>query len=83
MDLIGDLGGVQDIIISLFALFISPLSEHFFKIKFLRKLYLVRTSLHDLFKTPIGHPLKKNKKKLKYKTLKYGIPSEIETPELI
>ena len=36
MDLIGDLGGVKDIIFSAFSIFISPISEHFFIIKFLR-----------------------------------------------
>ena len=83
LDLIGSLGGVQDIIIFVFAIFISPISEHFFNMKFLRKLYLVRTSMQNIFETLIGRPLKKDNKRLKFKNLKYQIPESIESPNLI
>ena len=83
LDLIGDLGGVQDIIVFFFAFFVSPISEHFFNMKFLRKMYLVRTSNKTIFSTPVGQPLKKNKKKPKFKNLKQQIPDNMETSEII
>ena len=44
LDLIGNLGGVHDLIIFVVGIFISPFSEHSFKMKFLRKLYILRTT---------------------------------------
>ena len=73
-DVKGNLGGVQDILVILFGIFISPVSEHYFNLKFLRKLYIIRTKQSNIFQTPIGSPLKKNSKKLKFKNLKHLIP---------
>ena len=70
LDLIGDLGGVQDIFILVCSIFISPFSEHFFQMKFLRKLYLVKTQRLNVFQTPVGIPLKKSNNKIKFKNLK-------------
>ena len=83
LDLIGNLGGVQDIIIFVFTIFISPISEHFYKMKFLRKFYLVKTSRLNVFQTPVGTPLRKSTKKLKFKNLKHQIPPSIESQDLI
>ena len=83
LDLIGDLGGVQDIFILFFAFFISPFSEHFFQMKFLRKLYLVKTQRLNVFQTPVGIPLKKSNNKIKFKNLKQQIPESIESPDLV
>ena len=51
-DLLGDLGGVTEVLILMFYLFITPLSEHSFMIKALSKLYLARTTDRDLFVKP-------------------------------
>ena len=83
LELIGDLGGVQDIFILVIAFFISPFSEHFFQMKFLRKLYLVKTQRLNVFQTPVGIPLKKSNNKIKFKNLKQQIPESIESPDLI
>ena len=58
-------------------------SEHFFILKFLRKLYIARTKQPNIFTSPVGIPKKKNTNKLKFKNLKYKIPEELETPEVI
>ena len=50
-DLIGDLGGVLEVILAVLGLFILPVSEHSFVMKALSKLYLARTSQTDLFNT--------------------------------
>ena len=71
MDLIGDLGGVQEILIMVFGLFLFPFSEYNFNLKFLSKMYLVKTEYLNIFQTVIGKPKKKNSDKLKYKNLKY------------
>ena len=72
MDLIGDLGGVLEVIIFLFGFFLFPASEFSFVIKALQKLYLARTSQSGLFKN--DKMLKKNNK-LKFKTMKTLTPS--------
>ena len=50
MDLIGDLGGVMEIITTLCGIFIFPISEHSFTLKALESLYLGRTKDKKLFK---------------------------------
>lgn len=43
LDLIGDMGGILDILISVIGIFIFPSTEFSFIIKALQKLYLART----------------------------------------
>ena len=74
MDLIGDLGGVSELITFFFGLFVYPFSEHFFIMKFLRKMYIVRSTSTKVFTAPVGRPMKKDKKKLKFKNIKEQIP---------
>ena len=83
MDMIGDLGGVQEILIMMFGLLLFPFSEYSFVLKFMSKMYLVKTSKLNIFQTVVGKPKKKNSNKLKYKTLKYQMPESIETPSNI
>ena len=54
MDLIGDLGGVHELIVIFFSIFMSSVSEHSFVSKALGILYLVRTKETDLFEKPIS-----------------------------
>ena len=44
LDLIGDLGGVFDILVRFFAIFISPVAEFLFTTKAISKLFLARTN---------------------------------------
>ena len=69
LDLIGELGGVSDLITFFLGIFIYPFSEHFFIMKFLRKMYIVRSKSLNIFKTAVGKPLKKDKKKPKFKNI--------------
>ena len=65
LDLIGDLGGVLEIVITLFGIFLCPVAEHSFILKALQKLYLARTKQDDML-------LKKHKK-----TKKREMPREL------
>jgi hypothetical protein len=50
LDLIGDLGGVLEVIIAFFGLFIYPISEFSFFLTALERLFLARTVDKTLFK---------------------------------
>ena len=47
--LLGDMGGIQGILISLLGLLVVPISAHSFNIKAARKLFMARTSTPGLF----------------------------------
>lgn len=49
LDLFGDLGGVLEIFIAIFAVFIEPMSEHSFVITAISRLFYARTHVKDLF----------------------------------
>jgi len=49
LDLLGDLGGVTEVIMLLFGFFLFPIAEHSFILRAIRKLYLVRTKEGGLF----------------------------------
>ena len=49
LDLLGDLGGVTEVIMICFGFFLYPISEHSFTLKAIRKLFLVRTREENLF----------------------------------
>ena len=61
LDLLGDLGGVFEIILFVIGLMVYPVSEYSFYLKALSELFLVKTMDKDLMKTP------KNLRKKKYK----------------
>jgi len=48
-DLLGDLGGVIEVIMVLFGFMIYPISEHSFMLKATKKLFKARTTKNDLF----------------------------------
>jgi hypothetical protein len=50
LDLLGDLGGVTEVIMIVFGLIIFPVSEHSFIIKAVKKLYMAKTKNDKLFK---------------------------------
>ena len=75
MDLIGDLGGVLEVITFIFGIFLFPVSEFSFIIKALEKLYLARTSQTGLFK---NDKMKKKNNKTKFKTMKTMTPSKFK-----
>ena len=50
LSFIGDLGGVKDIIMLMFGFFVLPFSEFSFNLKAMKKLFLVRSNDHQMFK---------------------------------
>jgi len=44
MDLLGDLGGVTEVVMICFGFFLFPIAEHSFTMKAIKNLYLARTS---------------------------------------
>ena len=67
LDLLGDLGGVLEVLVFIFGIFLYPISEHSFTMKALSILYLARTEKKNVFSKPI-----KTQKKIK--NLKTKIP---------
>ena len=77
IDLMGNLGGVFDLLVFIFGIFVAPISEHSFILKFLQRLYILHSSEIGVFNPISGSPTKKNSNKLKHKNLKYKIPQKI------
>lgn len=50
MDLLGDLGGVTEVIMICLGIFINPVSEHSYIIKATKKMFLARSKNKNLFK---------------------------------
>jgi hypothetical protein len=49
LDLLGDLGGVTEVIMILFGFFVFPFSEHQFTMAAAKKLFLARTTDDTIF----------------------------------
>ena len=49
LGVLGDLGGVTEVIMLFFGFFLEPISEHSFMLKAIKKLFLARTNDNDLF----------------------------------
>ena len=49
LDLLGDLGGVTEVVMICFGIFLFPISEHSFYMKAIKKLFLARTSEGNFF----------------------------------
>jgi hypothetical protein len=47
--LLGDMGGIQGILLSLLGVLVMPISAHSFNIKASKKLFMARSSEKDLF----------------------------------
>ena len=62
LNLIGDYGGVEYVLIMVFTVFLAPLSEHSFLMKAIRKLYWVKTDQIS-FEMPQSNKARKNEKK--------------------
>ena len=50
MDVLGDIGGVYESLISIFGLFLFRISKHSFRINTIKKLFYVQTKDKGLFK---------------------------------
>jgi hypothetical protein len=50
-DLLGDLGGVTEVIMLCFGFMLYPISEHSFYLKAITKLFIAKTSSESLFRT--------------------------------
>ena len=68
LDLLGDLGGVLEVLLFVAGLFILPLSEFSFNLKALSLLYMGKTSNPELFRLP-----------KKVKILKNPVPAVIKS----
>jgi len=49
LGVLGDLGGVTEVIMLFFGFFLQPISEHSFLLQAIKKLFLARTNDDDLF----------------------------------
>lgn len=49
IDLLGDLGGVLEVIMVITGIFICPISEHHFILQATKRMFLARTKRNDLF----------------------------------
>ena len=50
LDILGDLGGVTEVIMLLFGFFLYPIAEHSFILQALRRLYKARTKDETIFR---------------------------------
>ena len=82
MDLIGDLGGVNDLIVLFVSIFMGSISQISFLTKIMGKLYLVKSVENNIFSNPTNL-FKKNLKKLKFKTTKLYIPDSLNNNKTI
>ena len=65
-DILGDLGGVTEVIMLLFGFFLFPISEHSFSLQALKRLYKARTIDNSIFKkSPEELEEEKEKQRLK------------------
>jgi hypothetical protein len=72
LDLLGDLGGVTEVMMIVFSFLLLPISEHSYIVKAMKKLYIARTRDEDLFMKP------KEKPKAKKNKSKYGVKKDEE-----
>ena len=49
-DLLGDLGGVTEVVMLCFGFMLYPISEHSFYLKAIKKLFIARTKSNTLFR---------------------------------
>ena len=75
--LLGDLGGIHDVFVLIFGIFVFPWSQFSYNLKIFEKLYLVRTTDSTL----VMQRVKTNSKK--FKTLKTSIPQELESKAVL
>lgn len=54
LDLLGDYGGLQEVLLILVGFLIAPFAEHSFTLEAIRKLYLAKTKDETLFKQPVS-----------------------------
>ena len=52
LDLLGDLGGVTEVVMLVFGFILFPISEHSFTLKAAKKMFKARTAEKDLFNPP-------------------------------
>ena len=64
LSLMGDIGGVIEILILLTAAFIGPINEHLFNLKAIQKLYLARTRQQNLFNVKLNKKQVKKRKEV-------------------
>jgi hypothetical protein len=76
LDLIGDIGGVLDVLLLLFGLLIYPISEHSFVLKAIEKLFLAHSVQENVF---VKQTKNKNKK---FRSLKVKIPEVFKNTEV-
>ena len=63
MDVIGDIGGVYEVLIQFFGFFLFRISLHSFKLNVIKHLFFVQTKDEDIFKSKNEHHGSHNKKR--------------------
>ena len=64
MDMLGDFGGLQEVLFIFIAFLVAPYAEHSFILKAIRKLYVAKTASRELFDNPISE--KHNRKRSRW-----------------
>ena len=54
-NLLGDLGGVVRVLLTIFGVLFYPINQYLFVINMAKKLYMARTKENDLFQNPQEH----------------------------
>ena len=80
LDLLGEMGGVLDILVSILGIFLFLITEYSFILKALEKLYLAKTSDRLLFQK--FQQKKKNMKKNKFLTMKKVLPESMKNTDI-
>ena len=61
LDLMGDLGGVTEIVMLMFGFILSPIAEHKFNLQAAKRLFIAQSKDGELFVEPNEHDGNKNK----------------------
>lgn len=79
LDLLGDVGGIMEVVLIVFGTILYSVAEHSFHIQALKRLFKVKTSQQDLFIDASDSDSEKEKEQCKYLYPK-RLPPDI-TPE--
>jgi hypothetical protein len=79
LDLISDLGGVTELLISIVGCFVFPITKHSFIMRYLLLIFIGKTTDESFFKKA---KMKNKKNKNKLKSLKISTPNELKGTQI-
>ena len=77
MDLLGDIGGIAEVLELFFCFILWGYSDFSFIIKALEKVFIARSKETGIIPRKLQRPKKSNEKKLRFPMFKYPPPSDI------